>query len=163
MAIKVTLTVPEVRMAQFITAYRGKVNRDHKVKENLQAGNRAAENPDAMGAEIAAAHIFNVYPDFTTQPRHGSPDFTLHDGSRVDVKNTPDGEGWLNVAFSKTLGQVEYFVQVVGKLPTFDVDGYATEKDVLCKENIHPPKFEGKAPYYAFHPSRLKPIEELMN
>lgn len=93
---------------------------------------------NGMGGELAAARFFNAYPDLTIVEADRLPgyDFRTRTGLRADVKTTEWPNGKLLASLKTQLGDADMYVLVTGVLPKYRIIGYATDEQLIKKENI---------------------------
>lgn len=90
---------------------------------------------DGVGAELALAKLFNVYPDCSIQPRRGGADLIVA-GVPIDVKTTRYPNGHLVATRYKQSGDCDVYALLVGQLPTYEVKGFCTEAQLFAMQNI---------------------------
>lgn len=100
---------------------------------------------NSRGAELAACKYLNIYPDLSVSVRKGGPDAYWKDGRKIDIKNTPYGEGHL-IATLTTDPKNELYVLMIGSFPTYRYAGYCYSDMLLREESI---KDFGYGPTYA--------------
>jgi hypothetical protein len=112
---------------------------------------------NGFGGELAFCKQFNLYPDLSIVPGGGDdlPDCTLRDGRRVDVKTTHRAGG--NLLARKIQPDIDVFVLVIGKLPTYTIVGWATREQVEAA----PKRNMGHGPTHFLSARALRPISDL--
>ena len=82
-----------------------------------------------VGAEIAFAKAYGLYPPFDIGIRSGSCDFVVN-GKTVDVKTSKHQNARLIVAPDKVNEDhsCDIYVLATGELPTFNFRGYALKR-----------------------------------
>ena len=134
------LSMDQQAIVTLIAALRVKANAAHYVTGN--AKHRSNDHPyasmvDGLGAEIAFASKFNLFPDLTYNPRKGGSDFTARNGREtIDVKTTKWEHGHLLVAPEKSADPSDLYVLMVGEFPSYRYAGYATKEQVFKEENL---------------------------
>lgn len=136
----VTLNQAEQYFCKVIAKKRHDSNRSNNVK-NSKIGSQSDLDTDLNGfcAEMCFAKIFNLYPDFSVEPRNketDNGDLTLHNGMTVDVKATVYDTGRLLVAKWKKPVKNRLYALMVGKFPTFEYRGIMTSEDLIVPERL---------------------------
>ena len=133
---EITLSEVEQAIARHIGKLRQKANRAKGVQNN-RIGPQSDDDTDVEGfaAELASCKLFNVYPDFSIEPRSGGKDFE-HMGVRFDTKETSYPFGQLLATMGKRVGDVDVYVLMIGKLPTYRFAGCAKASELLLPERI---------------------------
>lgn len=98
-----------------------------------------------FASEMAFCKMFNVYPDFCTDPRHGSAD-CYRFGETIDVKATkarPGGREPLRVRMRKIEGPADLYALIVVDCPivkssVYRFAGFARAADLLVEERLTP-------------------------
>lgn len=136
---KTQLNETEQALCRAIAKKRYSNNRKSSVK-NSKIGGQSNEFTDleGIGSELAFCKLFNVYPDFSIEPRSSlagedTGDATLRDGRTVDVKATKYSFGRL-VAVPWKQPHVDLFALMVGRFPEYEFRGFM-KKDELLKDS----------------------------
>lgn len=127
----ITLTGPEQRIARFLARERERINRASGVKNGrLGPQTDSATDLTGIGAELAFARLFNVYPDLTIDPRQGGSD-CHYCGLAIDVKGTPRANGRLLAVPLKARDAVDLYALMTGEFPIYTFRGLATSAQLL--------------------------------
>ena len=110
---------------------------------------------DGLGGEMAAASIFNVFPQFSLSPDSGW-DIMLND-KKIDVNTTEHENGHLLCRLNATKFP-DLYMLMIGVFPVYRCAGWATPEELCRKESI---KYFGKGGAYALAQEELHPPEEL--
>ena len=137
---KVQLNQAEQYFCKVISKKRYESNRLGNVK-NSKIGSQSDAETDLNGfcAEMCFAKVFNLYPDFSIEPKNKSNDngdILLHNGMTVDVKATVYDTGRLLVAKWKKPIKNRLYALMVGKFPTFEYRGIMTSEDLIVPERL---------------------------
>ncbi len=138
-----------------IALERRRKDREAGVSEKY-LGPGDGENRDIQGvcAEFAIAKMMNLYPDLTTNPRHGGIDLIDKSGKRIDVKQTDREDGNLIAPAHKNINEVDVYILVIGTNPYQPV-GWCKSDELIRRENI---KDFGYGKTYFLHRSKLRQI-----
>lgn len=160
---KVELTSSEQLVCKGIAKSRYESNRSASVG-NAKIGSQSDEVTDLEGfaAEMAFCKLFNVYPDFSVQPRSSvagedDGDARLRDGRSVDVKGTKYPNGKL-VAVPWKKPQVDLFALMVGSFPKYEFKGFMRRDDLLQTARLGT---LGYGPTYIAAQKELQPLVNL--
>jgi hypothetical protein len=153
----VTLNHTEQLIVQFIAKQRFKSNRESGVKDRKVDQNTEMPDLNGFGAEMAFCKIFNLYPDFSIEPRKGTYDVLNKKGERVDIKTTKYRNGHLLALKTKTKKDCDIYILVVGEFPSYQIAGSISSEELLQETNI---KDLGYGNTYAVSQDKLLPIEE---
>jgi len=131
----ITLNETEIIIAKHLAKRRYENNRDRGVKDR-QIGPQSSEATDlnGIGAEMAFAKTFNVYPDLGDQA--GKEDGTTKKGGTYDVKATKYKGGRLLAVLNKRQEDCEFYVLMIGEFPKYKITGYASAKELLSGKYI---------------------------
>ena len=101
-----------------------------------QIGGQTSEETDlnGIGAEMAFAKLFNVYPDLGDIP--GKEDGIWKKGSTYDVKTTKYKNGRLLAVMNKRIEDCEFYVLMIGEFPSYRLTGYASAEELLSGRYI---------------------------
>jgi len=111
---------------------------------------------NGYGAELAFCKEYNLYPEFTYYARVGGCEIRTHKGFKIDVKNTVYPTGRLIAKESKKIGEADIYALLIGTMVSgFKFVGYATETDLLVKDNLIDLGDYG-APCFALTQNKLK-------
>ena len=87
---------------------------------------------EGFGAELAFCRMFDCEPDTEIGSKLNAWDCITKKGNKVDVKWTSKEDGELLVKQSKKRkGEVDIWVLMTGKFPTYNFVGYATDEEVF--------------------------------
>jgi hypothetical protein len=133
--MKIVLNDTEQIMARQLAKRRHDNNRARGVVDR-QIGKQPSEETDlnGLGAEMAFARIFNLYPDLGDTP--GKEDGTTRKGYSYDVKTTKYKNGRLLAVMNKRVEDCEFYVLMIGEFPSYTVTGYASAKELLSGKYI---------------------------
>jgi hypothetical protein len=133
----IQMTEEEHRIAKYIAGCRMASCKANHVTDK-QMGKQSPDQIEYDGvlSEMAVAKVMNLYPDFTTQPRHGGVDLTDHDGTRIDVKSTRYDDVIMCVHKDKDPNEVDIYIMTRIKDKTVEVIGYLTSPDVFKDSNL---------------------------
>lgn len=122
---------------------------------NAKMGNQPdwVTDLNGMGAEIAAARYFGVYPDTDIGTILPTYDLRSKKGSRIDVKTTKYPDGKLLATLKKNVDDCDIYVLVTGEFPVYKIVGYAEAKDLINESTI---KDLGHGKGYVLDQSQLK-------
>ena len=131
----ITLTDEEQRIARWIAHERNAANvRAGTVNRRMGPMSDADANLIGFAGELAFCRMFNVYPDFTTHIRSGTPDCHLF-GFDIDVKTTRRADSpLLAIARKRTLAVDQYALMVMA-WPAFTFKGFASHQLLFDPEN----------------------------
>ena len=107
---------------------------------NKKVGNQSNEKTDLEGfaAEFAFCKLFNVFPDFTVNPRNcdeDAGDAVLPGGLSVDIKVTKYPTGRL-LAVPWKANNVELYALMIGEFPSYTFKGFMRQEDLLKEERL---------------------------
>jgi len=90
-----------------------------------------------IGAELAVAKTYNVYPDFSEEPRIGGHDLFIYP-SRVDVKHRFRLDGDLIVKWfgGRDYQDIDVFYLVVGLMPKYHLIGYIQRDEIINQAHL---------------------------
>lgn len=151
--MQIKLNEAEQRLAKFLARKRMQQAR----KQNSHVGPIAGDSQeqidlDGMGAEIAFAKMFNVYPDLDyLEPKQA--DFYTREGFTVDVKTTRYRGGRLMVKPLHQSERCDVYGLMVGSFPIYEFVGTATKEELFKSENF---KRDLPRPAYVMEQSQLK-------
>jgi hypothetical protein len=133
--MKVTLNETEQIIAKHLAKRRYENNRERGLVDR-QMGPQSSEATDlnGIGAEMAFAKIFNVYPDLGDTP--GKEDGIWKKGSTYDVKTTKYKNGRLLAVMNKSVEDCEFYILMIGEFPTYRLTGYASAKELLSGKYV---------------------------
>ena len=133
---KIILNINEQVFSKYLGNRRWEYNRTRHVT-NKKIGPQSDEQIeiDGAGGEVSFCKHFNLYPDFDTE-HYPYFDAILHNGLRVDVKQTRRVDGHLLVATWKLENPPDVYALVIGYLPEYNYIGMMLAEDVLKAENI---------------------------
>ena len=132
----ITLDKTEREIAESLAKRRHFAARNSGVK-NSKIGPQSNWQTDleGVGSEFAFCKIFNTFPDLTVGARKGGHDCVLNK-QKVDVKSTKYKTGRLLAKKSKTLGDADVYVLMIGEFPTYRFIGWAWNHELLKEENL---------------------------
>ena len=153
---RVVLTFDQQTIVTLNASLRFSVNAAYYTGANSRQ--RSTDHPfflhlEGYGAEIAFASKFNLFPDFTYNPRKGGSDVVTRDGKTVDVKQTKIENGHLLVNPEKAREPSDLYVLMVGEFPAYRYAGYATKEQLFRPESL---KDFGYGPSYAIEQKDLQ-------
>jgi hypothetical protein len=136
---EVTLNAQEQAICRSLAKKRYATNRKEGTR-NGKRGPQSNEQTDleGIGAEFGFAKLFNLYPDFSIQPRtteNDEGDSRLHDGRGVDVKATRYKTGKL-IAVPWKKGNAPLFALMIGTFPKYTFKGFMPADDLLRAERL---------------------------
>lgn len=117
-----------------------------------------------FGAELAAARLFDLDPDLTTQCRSshdGSDkgDLVLTDGRTVDVKHTERGRKLLRQVRKRRV--TDLFMLMTGVFPTYTYRGVVCAEDFMREENRVIMLTDPREENYSLDMENLWPLQRL--
>jgi hypothetical protein len=137
----VTLDETEQIVCQMLAEARHNNNRTCGVR-NAKVGSQSDAFTDLEGvaAEFAFCKLFNVYPDFSINPRSSAEgeddgDAVLKDGRTVDVKSTKYKSGRL-LAVPWKEPTVDLFALMVGTFPSYTFKGFMRRDELLTPQRL---------------------------
>tara|TARA_R110000803_G_C11800469_1_gene299346 strand:- start:5 stop:511 length:507 start_codon:yes stop_codon:yes gene_type:complete len=132
---EIILTATEQIIARHLAERRHHNNRARGVVDR-QIGPQSSEATDlnGIGAEMAFARIFNVYPDLGDRP--GKEDGITKKGGTYDVKTTKYQNGRLLAVMNKKVEDCEFYVLMIGEFPKYTLTGYASAEELLSGDYI---------------------------
>ena len=95
-------------------------------------------NIEGFAGEMAFAKVFNLYPDFTIEPRTSEEDegdFKL-EGKKIDVKTTKYIQGSLAAPVWSGKKVAEIYGLLVGKMPHYIFKGFMSKEELLQQKRI---------------------------
>lgn len=108
---------------------------------------------DWVGAEMAFAKLFNVYPRFGRGCKGW--DLVLWDGRTVDVKQTVYEVGYLACPVRVRGSVCDVYVLMVGRFPRYVYKGWVSGEELVREENLR--KLDGWVmPAYVVSQDRLR-------
>lgn len=161
--MNIELNEVEQRLAEFVAKKRIAANRGSNTPdEQIGTQDKLFIEINGVGGELAACKAANLYPDLTIATTGARPvhDFIL-DGETWDVKTTDREYGRLLVRKSKAeQGKLsEYYVLVIGAMPSYRIAGYAHKDEIVEEDNLMD---LGYGPTYALPQSKLHPWSWIM-
>ena len=134
--VGVRLTSEEAKICQFLGKARRQSNRSHGINDQLVARENPEERDiEGIGAEMAFAKLYNLYPPFNIQPQSGSADFIM--GRTIDIKQSNHLDARLIVPPSKIeKGGCDAYVLATGKLPYYIFRGFAKKEQICNQKNL---------------------------
>jgi len=127
----VKLTYEEQQIARLIAKMRTDTNKSAGTHKNWGSKDPYEIDLISFGAEMAWAKTANLYPDFTTQIRSGSADFTFGYGGQGDVKWTGMEPPRLLVKVHKVNDPYDLYVLMTGQFPEYEIQGFATKDQIF--------------------------------
>lgn len=129
----ITLSPEDQRLVVRTAAARYQANRAGLVKDRSICGSINIDL-NGFGGEVAFCRLYEIEPDFDISPRSSawgtdSGDCILN-GKRIDVKTTEWQNGRL-LATRWKRPDVDYFVLMVGKFPSYECRGFMATGDLL--------------------------------
>ncbi len=136
---EVVLNAQEQAVCRALSKRRHAANRKAGTR-NAKRGPQSNDQTDleGIGAEFAFAKLFNLYPDFSIQPRKSGDDHgdcKLRDGRGVDVKATRYKTGKLIAVPWKKSG-AELFALMTGTFPKYIFRGFMEAGNLLREERL---------------------------
>lgn len=119
----ITLNDSDQRLARHLMAVRSKSCADRGAADcKVGPQDGKAITLDGVGAEVAFCKLHNIYPDTDVgvAPVH---DATMHNGWRVDVKQTHYPNGHLIAFYGKKDKPADFYSMMVGTFPTYRYAG----------------------------------------
>lgn len=145
----ITLNPTEQKICQWLANQRNDTDHNSGVID-AKIGKRTGSyeiNLEGVASEFAFCKLFNLFPDFSIEPRSGGCD-CIKDGKRIDVKSTRyQTNTHLVVKKSTKRGQSDIYALMVGLFPTYRYAGYATEEQIFQEKNLKSWGYEGKEAY----------------
>lgn len=157
--MEITLNEMEQALARAIAEMR--------IQSAADAGQRDANQSDlpsevidleGAASEVAFCKLFNLYPD--TQPGAKAVDAYTHLGIAIDVKSTHHPKGRLLAVRWKRPKDVELFVLMIGKFPTYRCVGFLPSADLLRNDRLVD---LGRGPVYAANQDELHDPVRIFN
>ena len=94
-------------------------------------------NFEGVCGEIASAKFLDVYPDteynVDNPPKH---DLISRKGHTVDVKTADKSKDFWSTIISKSVDDVDRYLFVRGRFPTYEMCGWLDSKDYINDNNI---------------------------
>ncbi len=151
-AVKVLLNEAEQRIALWVAKKRMSENKSANVVDRKMGPQDDEDaNRNGFGAELAFCKMFNVYPDFSTQPRSGSSDCERF-GQSVDVKSTTYPNGRLVAIPRKKELASDMYALLVCVWPEYTFVGFASAAELLSEKRLTD---LGHGPTYAMNQDEL--------
>lgn len=151
---KYTLNDMEQLIVQSVSEKRFQNNRNKNVK-NSRIGDQSDESTDreGFGAEMAFCKLFNVYPDFSIEPRSSNDDkgdaiLPIETRGSVDVKSTKYRTGRLITPTWKKKGNVDYYALMIGEFPSYEFRGFMGAEKLMQEDRVRDMGY-GKNSYVA--------------
>ena len=133
--IDITLSETESRIAKFIGKERFK-NARSKGIYNARKGPQSDLETDleGVGSELAAAKLLNLWPDLQIKkiPDHDLKILNM----TIDVKTTKYKTGRLIAGLGKSDKPCDYYMLMIGSLPTYSLAGFAKQEKLLNENTI---------------------------
>ena len=132
---RIRLTKEEVAICQYLGKARRENNRSNNISDQLVAKENALKKDiDGIGAELAFAKLYNLYPPMEIRPQAGTADFVIM-GRTIDIKQSEHENARLIVPPSKIEGKggCDAYVLATGALPYYIFRGFA-KKEQLCNQ-----------------------------
>ena len=153
----VTLTDTEQAIARFIAKKRHAADQAAGIVDR-QMGDDDPEAINVIGAagELAFCKASNLWPDLQVANGHGGKpagDCTYW-GSTFDIKTTKRTKGRLLARPNKATKPADFYVLVVGDIPTLKIVGWISADDLFQDRNLTD---LGHGPTYAVTQNSLKP------
>jgi hypothetical protein len=162
--LQILLSLPEQKIARYFARERQRINRAAGIIDQ-QVSLQKAEDTELVGfaGELAFCKLFNLYPDFSLEPRRGGHDCVWH-GERVDVKATDCLTGQLLGRPKKKHEPVDIYALMIcywcwndeGSEALFTFPGYATRKELFADDRLTD---LGRGPVYAIPQCDLRPYQ----
>lgn len=132
----IKLTDSEIRICEWLAKNRYANNRQSSVTDR-KIGPQSCDETDIEGicGEFAFCKSMGIYPDMSVSVRKNGHDF-LHNGKRLDIKTTKYQNGKLLAVSSKTVSDVDSYVLVIGKRPSYLIAGWCKSEDLIREENL---------------------------
>lgn len=158
MLTKVILNRAEIYICKLLAKKRYLSNRENNVPKS-KIGKQSYEETEinGIGVEFAFAKGLNLYPDFSVTPRKGGVELISRKLARIDVKQTKYTNGKLIVTKNTKVTDADVYVLVVGKMPEFNLVGWAMSDQVIVNTNL---KNLGYGDTYCVEQSALMPINQ---
>ena len=135
--MNVTLQDTEIQICKLLGETRRMRNRQAGVHEPTYARKMTMEAEiDGVGAELAVAKAFNIYPDTTTHVRAGGHDLVSRKGATIDVKQTTHVNGRLMAPMTKRLEDADIYILVTGTMPKYKIVGWCHAEQLINKNTI---------------------------
>ncbi len=157
----VHLSQTEQRIVRFIAKQRSEANRRQGIVD-ARVGPQSSTELDIVGfgAEMAFGKMFNIYPDFSIEPRKGSAD-CIRFGDAIDVKATTYPNGRLLAVPSKELLAADVYALMIvnwaykdeNAVAEFRFAGFARAGELLTPERL---TNLGHGPTYALSQGDLR-------
>lgn len=119
----ITLNDIDQRLARCMAAERAKSCAERRAADcKVGPQDGKITTLDGCGAEVAFDKLHNIYPDteIGVTPIH---DATMHNGMRVDVKQTTYPDGHLIAFKGKKDKPADFYALMIGKFPTYRYAG----------------------------------------
>ena len=154
----VELTEAERGICRAIAGARNQLNHEAGV-EDKRVGtvfNDEQINLNGFGGEFAFCKLFNLFPDFTLEPRGADTDTgdaTLPSGHTVDVKTTVYTEGKLMAAPSEKTNH-DVYALMTGGFSSYTFRGFIATKtlhtDAFLRPSLNPDSKVGLKVHWAY-------------
>ena len=127
----------EQTLSEMIAKKRYETNRKSGVRNN-RIGKQSNHLTDlnGVGAEIAFCKYANLYPDYSLFPRKGGADCIDRSGNKIDIKTTVYPNGHLVAVGTTTKGNVNFYVLMIGNMPTYEYKGWCTGNELIIDNNL---------------------------
>ena len=160
--MKVTLNEVEERLVTFLAKKRMQANRANDIPdEQVGKQNKLAIEINGLGGELAFCKAANLYPDLSLASNPGTRpvgDAQLF-GDDWDIKTTEVKGGRLLVRpVKKGKKECTYYILVVGRMPTYEIIGWAHKDEVFQDKNL---KDLGHGDTYVLEQDQLKAVSWL--
>lgn len=155
----VTLCESDQELAREIAKARHEYARENNIRDLRRADDPHFIDLNGFGGELAVCRFFYVEPDLeigTNEERDNPHTDLVLDGKSVDIKTTKYKTG--NLIARKIHEEVDIYILVRGKFPTYEIAGWITREDFEAagKRDL------GRGPTHFFHAEQLNPIEDLL-
>ena len=155
--ITVRMTRAERMISVVVAGMRHAENKNGRATDKQKGDQGPAEiEADGVLAEMAFGKYFGYYPDFTTYPRRGGPDFIRRDGKKVDVKSTRLKNGCLVILLDKKRGEIDWYVLAIVDRDDVHLIGHITAEHAMTEDHI---RDLGHGKTYVIYQDELAPFE----
>jgi len=128
----------EIAIANLIGNLRNCVARSLNVGDKKMGKQDPLEiDVDGMLAEMAFCKAWNIYPDYTINPRQGGVDAITKNGTKVDIKSTRNPNGRLLIHKNKKVGEVDRYVLAIIDGDKVYLVGFIDEKSALDSKYLN--------------------------
>lgn len=159
--IPIVLSTEEMRIAKTFGAERQRRNDAASVRDGRRHDAMTSVDVHVMGlaGEIAFCKLTNVYPDFTTEPRRGTPDCQYF-GQTVDIKTSKSPNANLVVPVRSRALATNWYALMVVAWPShcFRFCGLAHVVDIERPDRLTD---LGKGPVYLVPRGELLTADEI--